>query len=655
MATKYYIPFKSYDDIDWQIHINSDNYVGDAIGVRGVLGQAAVLSYDGDTDDPFSVFIKSTLNINIYNEGKIDINELQQSQDREWKIKVYRSGNLYWSGFLLNESIQYPVLSAPTTLTLSATCGLSLLDDLDYSDTGFPLYSRTPLNYFRQILFNNLGITLPIRWTNTLQCTAFIGQDVFAGGVQWSVNKEGIYSYQSGSDGDLQGPVKSCGYILEGLLKAFQCRIFQANGVWVIRRINDYVSGSFEYKQISGDLNPILIQSGTENVLKTIGRFGYPFLNEDQLITSKQGIKTARVTYAANVRNNLLPNGNQDLITSINEPLYWSRGISGPGFALSDQSTTPLDNRPGGFATFVNNIGEETNYFTLVTPGSILRKDGLPIDTLTMVQKINFGFTFSPQFGFPTDPTTHFIIWDDKPFQIQVIFNAGSVVFYLNEFGYWQTDPIFISITVDALQLKDVATINFDKFQGIIMPSPDAQPIAGDTSDIQILFVAFEAQGYILDNIYITFDGGNDVYESTLADSKNTTVEETELEISSSFGGYQLSNLMTSWVRSDVECFYREGLAFENTLTAITAYCKMKFRYKASKIYNGTMNVRDTNWSFDEVYMIDSFDSLKFLGLNAKYNIEKCEVFLIAMESRSDNNVIFTEKYYNSNDNQLSN
>jgi hypothetical protein len=647
---KYIIPYRSFDNTEWRIDIENDAYDGDWLQVQGQSEQAGILTYNGETDNPFAVIIDSTLEINIINEGQIDLNELQQSQDRQWKVKQYRNGVLYWYGYLITDGIQYPLQSYPHLTTLQAVCGLVMLNDIPYSLTELN-GGRVPVNYFRDILYNNLGLQLPIRWVNNLQCTAFIGEDVFAGGVEWSVNNEGFYSYQSGQDGDNPGQIKSCLYILEGILKSNQCRIFQANGKWNIRRINDTVTGDIAYKQVEGlvELNVI---TGSANIKKQVGVSGYSFINEDQIVTNTPGIKSARVTYDANVRANILPNGSMDIADG-EDPLYWGAYSSNN---LLVELRDSLDGRTEGHSAFLWNSAFITDgYFTLKTDTSTLRNDGLPIDTQTMVKTINFGFMFSPQFGYPVDGSG-FIVWDSQPFLIQVIFNVDEIRYYLNNFGFWQTDETYINITVEGLKLFDIARVDFNKFQNVIMPTPETQPVAGSTSDIQVLFVVKDNQIILIDNVYINIDRGNDVYESTLDSSTNTIVEDVNLDISSSFGGYQLSNFMTGWEASDTECFFREGLTGGTTLTGMTARSIMKFRYKSSKIFNGSINVRNSNWSFDEIYLIDSFGSSKFLPMpGTKYNTEKSEVFLVAMECRSDNSVIFTEKYYNSNDQPLSN
>lgn len=640
------------DTID--IPDNAPVAASNPITIRGVSEQALIIPHDvSTTDDPFSVLVHSKITINCYNEGNIDTDEMQTANAKDFTVQVYRKDVLKWSGFLDVANIQAPMLSVPVDLTLSATDGLDLLD-FPYVHADLPgttgTVSRCPMNYFRQILFVNLGITLPIRWTNDLTCTAFAGQDVFTGGVQWAANGEGFNSYQTNSTGDAV-TTETCEYILTGLLQCMQCRIYQENGMWIIRRIPEYIRGSINYKQITGDLGIMTVQEATQNITKHIGRSGgYRFIQEDAVKTVKPGLKSCKVTYNFNKRDNILPNGSQDVRDAggIN-PLYW--GSYDP-INLLAISAPPLDLRTGSSTTVTNTSGSTVNYFTLLYPGSTFTNDGIPVDTKTMVKKISFGFVFLALAGFPE--TGGIIDWSSNPFNVKVIFNAGSTKYYLTPYGFWSTTDTQISIIVDGLEIGEVAKVDFDKFQGILMPEPDVQPVAGDTSDIQVVFVVAPGQQYGLDYIYITVDSGNDVYLSAQVGSKNVDTDTRELTISSAFGGYPISNLMTNWSNSDSECFYTDASVYEGTLTGLTANAIMRYRYKASRIFNGTIYTARGDWSFDEIYTIDSLGATKFLPLNASYNVEKCECTIVAMEARNDF-TIFTETYYNSNDTTLSN
>lgn len=663
MGVKYTIPFKSHDNTQWRIDISNANYSGASIFVSGVSEQCAILSHDVETtDDPFSVFIKSTLVLNIYNEGQIDVNELQQAQDKDFIISRYREGILTWVGYLVSEGIQqqFIAIESKPKLTINAICGLGLLADMPYVHNDLPGLEfanvRSPINYFRNILFTLLGITLPIRWSNILENSSYPGDDIFSSGTTlWSVNGEGFLSYQSGQSGSDAGPTQTCEYVLKGMLQSMQCRIYQDNGMWIIRRINDVAQNTIRYKQINGDLGIMTVFSGLQTLTKSIGGT-YPFIQEDAVITVKQGVKKCKVTYNANVRENILPNGSQD---AVNDPIFATVPLSW-GALVADEPTEinsvpGLDGRTGYSTELIRSIG--TGYFYMLdSPVTITSRydNTFPIDTKVLIKRINFGFQFSPV-NFPFFPGPDEVIdWTSKPLQLQVVLNLFGARYFLNDFGFWQTDEATITIVIDNMRLHDIGQVNFDKFQGIIMPEPTNRPVNGDQSHIQVIFFSKNGTVYDLDNISITIDNGNEVYESIFESSRNITVDTRELNISSSFSGYMLSNFMSSPFKSGDECSFKDPLFYEGTLTGLTANSIMRCLYKSSRIFNGSINTRNKNWSFDEIYTISTLGLSKFLPMNASYNMEKCEVVLVAMEIRNENpNLV--EKYYSSNDNQLSN
>lgn len=652
MAVRYTIPIRNYDNASWRIDISDNSATATAITLRSIAKSFCEISHDGETDDPFAVFIKSTLTTTVYNQDNIDINELQNAQDKDFKVTLYKNSTLKWTGYLKTEGIQRRLQSNPTTVQLEAMDGLSMLADIDYTHQDLP-GGRSPINYFRQILFAdaNLGLALPIRWTNNLRCTAYLSEDVFAGSVRWSTDDQGFYSYQASQSNGETGKVKKCGEILEEMLRSMQCRIVQDGGMWKIRRINDLAAGSVNYKQIAGTLGVMTIQSGTENLVKQIGRTGYKFQNKDAVITTKQGLKSITVQYEANVRENILPNGNLDILGDDELPIYWGFYNDDPDTAYAE-SEDSLDGRPGK-SVYLYNGPTANEWYGLKVPLATLGDDGLPIDSQTLVKQLNFSFLFLPISGFNPDGDG-VVNWDGGPLKIMVNFNLDGTKFYLSEYGFWTETPTEINIVIPGLKVNEIAKVAFDKFQGIIMPTDNTQPEPGYISEITIAFRVRTLIRYGIDNVTFSIDQANDVYESIYSASKNTSTDTKSLKISSSYGGYMISNFMSSWDKSGDECYFADGLFYQGTLTGLTANSMMRFRYKSSKIFNGTINVRNLNYSFDQIYQIDTFGTEKYLPLNARYNIETCEVFLVAMECRNDA-IELTEKYYSSNDKILSN
>lgn len=654
MAVKYTIPYRSNDDTSWRVDISNSTYIGTSKIIRGVSEQAAILSYDvQDTDDPFSPFVPSSLALNIYDRNDIDVNELQNAQDKDWVISQYREGVLKWTGFLVVDNIVMPFKSAPRSLSLKAICGLTMLEKTTYTHNDLPgldsTTTRCPMNYFRNILFTNLGITLPIRWVNNLRCTAFPDEDVFSGSVRWGASGEAFTSYQSSSNDS--GPKVTCEYILKGMLQAMQCRIFQDNGMWMITRVPDTVSGSIIYHQIAGDLGIMAVNTATQSISGHIGMGGFRMVEEDAILTVIPGLKTCKVTYNANTRENILPNGGQDLIEFpiVGPPLYWGETTVGTIFVIP---AAALDSRSGHSTELEGTVGDL--YFQMGIGPRTLYENGLPIDTKVQVKRMSFSFIFSP-LVFPTIPGPDNVVdWSSNPLQLRVVLNLFGTRYWLNDFGFWEATEKTITITVDNMRLDDVAQINFDHFNGIILPEPTNAPVTGDVSDIIVDFIVKSGTKYHVDAISVTIDAGNDVYESTVTDTRNTIVDERELQISSSFSGYFLSNFMTSPFESDAECTFRDSLAYEGTLTGLTANAIMRYRYKSSRVFDGTIYTAHSDWSFNKIYSIDTLGAIKFLPLNASYNSEKCECRITAIESRNDF-VSLTEKYYSSNDTTLSN
>lgn len=663
MGVKYILQYKAIDGVAWQCDIETSSYSDVPIVIHGVSEQACELDYAGDTaDNAFNPLIKSTLTVNLYNEGQVDVDELLGSADKDFVAKLFRNGQLFWAGYIQPEQLSRKLTTPPYDFVLTFVCGLTLLDTVPYTHKDLPgldiNINRCPMNYIRQILFDpaNLGIVLPIRWTNKLVCTAF-NDDFFTGSVRWSPFNEDIYTYQQGVTGEQQGPAQTCGYILSGILQACQCRIYQSNGKWYIRRVLDILVPSIPFKEIPGTLGIMVIQSGFESLAKRIGRGGYRFINENGVLTVVQGLKSFKTTYTAAVRTNILPNGNfdnQKYMIAVADVLggtiflYWGSFAGNP--AVVDRDS--LDGRSGYSANLSNLSGD--GYFTMCTPGGVLGKNGLPLDSYTLLQGINFSFEFSPGTDFAPVDGADQIIWDSNPLQFKMILNYGLIQYFLNEFGYWSLTEAWVPVVIPNMKIGDIAQVNFDKFQGIKLPEPPTQPMAGDTCDLQIIFRTQSDQTYALDNVSITITNANDVYEVFNDDSKNTSTDNISLNISSSFNGYMLSNFMSSPFNAGDESKFNDGAVYSGTLTGVNSQAMMRFRHKSSQIMNTDMSTEGANWSFDEIYSADSLLGKKFLPLNAKYYTEKCICNIIAMEARNDN-ITLRESFYSSNDTLNSN
>ena len=781
MAVKYTIPYRSIDDTPWRVDISTAAYAGDPIPVRGSAGNACTIEYDGGVDDPFdNPVVSSKANMQLINQGELDMDELQYAGDRDFVVEVYRDNVLKWKGYLITDNIQQPFLSTPYVVQLSAIDGLNMLEGISYTHSnlqteGQGIAIRSPLNYLRQCLFasSNLGLMLPIRWYVGLEALT-TEDDAIAGMMEWSPYGDGFIVGQS-SDGTIY---QNCRYIVEGLVKAFGCRIFQADGAWHVMRTTDIIGGSFTYNECDATLGLPTITTHTVDITRTISGRGqggdYEFIREDALLTVKPALGVVDVEYDSDRRENILPNGGLD-VWSLGIPLYWGF-TANPDDAPAMEQFESLTGQPGQ-AVQLTNDGSATADAEFTFAG------GLPLDANLLFKRMTFGFTIMPtQYGFTYDGN-EIIDWSGNPRKVSVMYTlpieGGTRDYYLNEFGYWQfegrglglgvlftnrvTDYLgsntdwhklyfegspnvgdvlvvgirnnpggahteysftvglteegnlelalegllaaipgtingrnlanrdvsmenptrgyvgfydlaffgsptartyksgatqqyeYVFPSADGAAINDIVSIVFSGKGGnneILIPDPgllDGQqdPAVGK---LYIRFYVKPGQRYVLDEIWVRTEDNNDVYRVNSPVTGNNTSQRITMGISSSFSGFMVSNLMRSYHQSNEDFLWTDGTV-EASLTEHYARSVMRWRYKPSRIFNGTINTRTKDWSLFEVYSIIGGN---FLPLRAQYNTELCEVNLVAMEGRDDG-VITDVKHYASNNMPLSN
>lgn len=650
MGVKYTIPYKSYQDEQWRIDILHDDFVDDPIVLRGVRDQSCVITYN-NSDDPYQAIVNSTASISIikHDAGLIDIRELQEAEDKDFKVEVYREESLYWTGFIIPDGIQESFQSLPFDVKITATDGLKLLSDIDFTGlNNWPMPDGvevwSPLAFVRE-LFVKLGLLLPIRWVNTLECLAFPGEDSFAGSVVWSPQGMGYTDYN--------GNYKSCMYVLEGLLMSHQMRIYQSEGRWKLERINDIVTGSYSWKEMSAVHDAVevpVITTGTENGPSFIGSGGkYGFINEDAILTVMPGLKGVKTTYKSEQRENILPNGNQDII-SLGQPIYW--GVD----AGSRVSTDSITGREGNATELDATLQTEMISFRL-EPSPVR----LPIDTYMLFKKCRIGFIYSLSEA-PVDVDGNIVkvglLW---PLSFAADILIGSTRYNLTGSGSW-VEPILpggqallsANPRDTPTRLGDITSVVYSSSataDQILLPQALNELTRNDVCEIRVSIFLLDGCKATVDEIYINIDENNDVYESTLTGSKYTMIDEREINISSSFSGFLVSNLMTHWSKSDEEFEYTDGRS-EGSLTKINSEAIMRFRNKSSVVFNGS--IYGTGWKYGEIYNIETLEGKNFLSLQCSYNTERCTANIVAAECRDDN-ISLDTIHYGSNDKPLSN
>lgn len=755
MSAKYSCFYRDSFDQQCRVDITpTAGWAGDPISVQSRSGAGCTISYEA-SDDPYSdPIVNSKASVTLYNQGQIDIPELQQASDRDFSLELYIGNELKWKGFLITDGIQKSWASEPYYLDLTATDGLMLLDGIDYTHNNLE-GGRCIINYFRQILFSssNLGIQLPLRWVSALTNEAFpLETDALSGSVRWAPRGEGFATLYFDSQGNTAYKYKSCLYILTELARSIQCRLFQSNGSWRLERVNDVAPGNYTVRQVIG-LEGFVITSENVNLVRSIAGKSknpdYCAIDADHIELNVAGLKKVITTYEHEQNQNILPNGNMDIVQSLtNNPLYW--GASGSysesipslsdakGFAVkvsnlaSDNGflrksrdpqsvvTDPTADRYRAFfffkgtaktgdrisiTTIDHRTGSTTNTYNYTVPsaynnntlgalnnmtqtsgsfyqtptvtynsatqeytfswigfihdvagtqtvnnstqGEFTFQGYLPIDTDLLYETINLGFKFSITNGYVLDGNG-LIDWSSTTNTIRVIYQRGTTTFYLNENGFWVSNPTDIQITVNQLKPNDVAQIDFNAHQDIKMPIPDVTPIdRTNPPSVKIIFNLPSGRVILLDDVYMTVQDNKNVTEGNILGTKNTKSEEYTLKISSAHSGFYVSSYMTDYQQSGVEKFFSDGV-FGGTLTDINTHAILRNRYKPSIQFEGS--IYGPKFEYGEIYNIDTLGNKNFLPLKMEWNTETNKIKASVLEVRNDN-INVDLKQYSTNDN----
>lgn len=429
MAIKYEIIFSNIDEIDVKVELSTSSYLGSPIRIRGVGGETASISRNIG-DQPFeNHVIPTTANINVYS-SLIDVDEIQQSNDKDWRCVITFESVVKFEGYLIPDGVQRQRKGAGSVVKLNATCGLALMKGNKFNWGGnwglVTVGSKTgvvlaPINFLRQIVGRsvNIGSKLPIRWSTSVKYDFDNTQDFFAGIMPFS---------GSGSFAELfaKNEVDTF-WVLENIVKSGNCWIFQDNGYWNIVNMQDLASNNGVLT-----MHTVTTSSGNASATTTLLDFKTTLngkeVNDDAYTMYKKSVGKVVVDFNHIQNANIIPNGDFSLVSTGSFVNWGFEPFSGsnPFYEIFDD----LGKRVGNSAKLTNLTGATSD-----APFSFT--DEIAIDTATLYKEISLGFTFMPSnFGFAVD-SNGVINWNNNPFRISISFTYDNLTYYLNEYGFW--------------------------------------------------------------------------------------------------------------------------------------------------------------------------------------------------------------------------
>lgn len=248
--TKYRIPIlapgvagvsASEDRID--IIIQERDHSGTPTILKGTAG-VAELQYRDNDERKYPAIQGSGLDIHFYSEGDFNLEGTITADDFQYRVSVIidleEDPKELWTGFLVTDDCFEEMQDDPKAITLRATDGLGLLKNNPLYD--IDVYEKKTLLEIieRCLSFTGLEIDLLI------ECNVFEQSmnDRTADPAAHPFNQCMVHTMSFLKDANTY---KDCYEVLESIMTAFQCSIFQQNGAWHIMRKHDRWNQSMTY------------------------------------------------------------------------------------------------------------------------------------------------------------------------------------------------------------------------------------------------------------------------------------------------------------------------------------------------------------------------------------------------------------------------
>lgn len=205
------------------------------------------ITHNGSGEGKYSPLVGSSAIIGLMSETNQQFSELFLGDDREYQVKYYRDGALWWIGYIIPSMYEEPYIAPPYPVFFTATDGIGdlknfkLLNDVEERYRG----DKSCLYIIKEILNKlNLGIDI-LSGINVFE----LDMDQAATDdplPQTYVNTDVYY------DVEPEEEALDCDSVIQAILKPFGARLFQAYGVWWIVRTQE-MSAPFDYRFFNSD------------------------------------------------------------------------------------------------------------------------------------------------------------------------------------------------------------------------------------------------------------------------------------------------------------------------------------------------------------------------------------------------------------------
>ena len=238
---KYRLSFDSVSGTPYEINILEAGYDGPVENRN--LGSAPVLKMDDG-----EAVRGTSLELSIETCFDGDLREFYTTDRKKFRVEVYRSGVLFWSGHILPELYSEPYISVPFDVSVTASDGLGLLKNIPFGLSG----KRSVFDVIKYCC-EQTGLVLNYVFASKLLATGMSGVA--------SVYTQAFVDCNAFDDAD-------CYEALEKVLITFGSYIKQKDCKWHVLRYTDQDTDLMEYDPSCN------FGGGFRPVMKTLGAIG---------------------------------------------------------------------------------------------------------------------------------------------------------------------------------------------------------------------------------------------------------------------------------------------------------------------------------------------------------------------------------------------
>lgn len=378
---KYQFAFKSEQNEVITIQLSGKNAIGDVVYIQHLSDQSSlVIHYPNSEEDKFSPIRGSEASINlVLEEGDdFDLSSLLGADD-EWKVDAYRDDltTTYWQGYILQEESTRPLDDRPYVVQLKAVDGIGLIRDKPLiRATGVVFDSRVlVLTYLSEILWQvnpYLGLVTHVNIFEGYMAnrSTSVGNDPLA---QCKIDARTFLKDAATFEDSYT--------VLEKILTAWGCTLFQYHGNWHIVDLWDYTRGVTSYTIYTyNNTDPVTghvpINSGgvvDDDFTAKIAPFGSGTwsgtinpVNENQVLGLKYANKSVKLTYRYTPPENLVNNQNLNQLGSFIAPVNGYNIVGWTQKHKDIHQQTAISNVLPYIKVITNAFGYETDRYLVI-------------------------------------------------------------------------------------------------------------------------------------------------------------------------------------------------------------------------------------------------------------------------------------------------